>query len=147
MQVKFEFVFYDEVLDAFSQDENIYTLELDEQQAQTYKLLEDNDVLLYNWFQESDFFLDWVKNEVYADNRDQKIAISVINDILFLRYYFFKITSGDAHYEYFKKLFNIHEESDWQDREDIGEEILEHLVVKRQDLIIDLSDENTKEDS
>ena len=59
---------------------------------------------------------------------------------MFLRYYFFKVTSGDIHYDYFKKLFNILDESEWQDREDIGEEILEHLTVKRQELIIDLTE-------
>jgi len=141
MQVKFEFVSYDEVLDKFEPDENIYLLELDEEQTQTYELLKDTDLHLYNWFQESEFFLNWVKNEVYPDSTDKKIAISVINDIMFLRFYFFKVTSGDVHYEYFKNLFDILDESDWQDRSDIGEEILGHLMVKRQELIIDLTDE------
>jgi len=141
MQVKFEFVSYDEESDTFKPDENIYTLELDDEQAQTYALLKDIDLHLYNWFQTSDFFLEWVKSEVYPDESDKKIAISCINEILFLRFYFFKVTSGDTHYEYFKKLFNIFEESEWQDREEIGEEILEHLVEKRKELIIDLNDE------
>ena len=37
-------------------------------------------------------------------------------------------------------MFKIFEESDWQDREDVGHEILEHLLIKRKDLIIDLDD-------
>ena len=51
------------------------------------------------------------------------------------------MTSADTHYEYFKKLFNISHELDWQDREDVGKEILEKLVVERRELIIDLVDE------
>lgn len=149
MQVKFEFVIYDESLDTFQPDENVYLLELDDKQTQTYELLKDNDLHLYNWFQESEFFLNWVSEEVYPENRDKKIAISVINDIMFLRFYFFKVTSGDEHYEYFKKLFDILDESEWQDREDVGEEILGHLMVKRQELIIDLNQEDadTSEDN
>ena len=143
MQVKFEFVIYDEVLDTFQPDEKVYTLELDEEQAQTYELLKDDDLHLYNWFQESDFFLNWVSETIYPEN--QKIAISVINELLFLRFYFFKVTSADIHYEYFKKLFGILDEADWQDREDIGREILEHLVMKRQELIIDISQDETNE--
>jgi len=143
MQLKFEFVIHDENLDTFEPDENIYLLELDDEQAQTYNLLKDTDLHLYNWFQESEFFLNWLREEVYPDNKGKKIAISVVDDIMFLRFFFFKVTSGDIHYEYFKELFNIYDESDWQDREDIGREILEHLVVKRKELIIDLSQEET----
>ncbi len=145
MQVKFEFVTYDEVLDTFVPDENIYLLELDDEQAQTYELLKETDLHLYNWFQESEFFLNWVKEEVYPEQTDKKIAISVINEIMFLRFYFFKVTSGDVHYEYFKDLFDILDESDWQDREDVGAKILEHLVVKRKELIIDLTPEEAEE--
>ncbi len=141
MQVKFEFVHYDETLDTFEPDENIYTLELNDEQAQTYALLKDSDLHLYNWFQESDFFLNWIKEEVYPNDLDKKIAISVIDEIMFLRFYFFKVTSGDTHYEYFKKLFDIYHEEEWQDREDVGEEILTHLAIKRQDLIITLSED------
>lgn len=141
MQVKFEFVIYNEALDKFEQDENIYTLELSDEQAESYELFKHTDLHLYNWFQKSEFFLTWVKNDVYPDSIDKKIAISVINDIMFLRFYFFKVTSGEVHYDYFKKLFNIFDESDWQDREDVGSEILEHLVDKRQELIIDLEEE------
>jgi len=146
MQVKFEFVIYDEVLDSFQPDETVYTLALNEEQAQTYELLKDDDLHLYNWFQESDFFLNWIREEVYPENKNKKIAISVINELLFLRFFFFKVTSADVHYEYFKKLFDILEESDWQDREDIGKEILDHLMIKRQELIIDLSPEETDEE-
>ena len=149
MQVKFEFVSYDETLDRFEQDENVYTLELNEEQTETYNLLKDQDLHLYNWFQESDFFLNWLREDIYPDAVDKKIAITHINDVVYLRYYFFKVTSGDVHYEYFKKLFNIFEESDWQDREEIGEEILKHLAVKRQELIIELhkDEEEVLEDS
>jgi hypothetical protein len=142
MQVKFEFVIYDEVNDKFEPDEKIYLLELNDEQVKTYDLLKDDDLHLYNWFQKSDFFLNWLREEVYPNSRDKKLAISVINNILFLRFYFFKVTSGDIHYEYFKKLFNILDESDWQDREDIGLEILEHLVVKREELIIDIKEQD-----
>jgi hypothetical protein len=142
MQVKFEFVSYDDVHDKFEPDEKVYLLELDEEQAQTYELFKDEDLHLYNWFQESEFFLNWLREEIYPDSGDKKIAISVINDLMFLRFFFFKVTSGDVHYDYFKKLFNILDESDWQDREDIGEEILAHLKVKRQELIISLNQEN-----
>ncbi|WP_455757367.1 hypothetical protein [Sulfurimonas sp.] len=141
MQVKFEFAIYDEALDTFELDENIYSYELDEEQAQTFKLLKDVDLHLYNWFKESDFFLNWIKEEVYPDSIGKKIAVCDINDISFRRYYFFKVTSGDTHYDYFKRLFNIHHELDWQDREEVGEEILEHLAVKRQELIIELKEE------
>jgi len=71
----------------------------------------------------------------------KKIAICDINDISFRRYYFFKVTSADTHYDYFKKLFNLHHEIDWQDREEFGKQILEHLVVKRQELIIELKED------
>ena len=141
MQVKFEFVIYDETLDKFDKDENVYLFELDDEQTQTYDLLKNVDLHLYNWFQESEFFLNWIKEEIYPDSIGKKIAVSQINDIAYLRFYFFKVTSGDIHYDYFKKLFNIYHESDWQDREEVGEEILEHLMVKRQELIIELKED------
>jgi hypothetical protein len=138
MQIEFELVTYDEELDKFELDETIYQLELSEDDAATYHLLKDSDLHLYNWLKESDFFTKYIKEEVYPDSKNKKIAISDINGISFRRFYFFKVTSGDSHYEYFKKLYNIHEESDWQDREDVGEEILYHLSTKRKELILNL---------
>lgn len=146
MQVKFEFAIYDETLDKFNLDEKVYSFELDEEQTQTYNLLKDIDLHLYNWFKESEFFLNWIKEEVYPDEIGKKIAICDIDDISFRRYYFFKVTSSDTHYDYFKKLFNIHHELDWQDREEVGEEILQHLKVKRQELIIELKDDVVKDE-
>lgn len=146
MQVRFEFVIYDEALDKFDKDENEYLLELDDEQAQTYTLLKDTDLHLYNWFKESDFFIDWLKEEIYPDSLGKKIAISEIDDIAYLRFYFFKITSGDVHYDYFKRLFDIFQESDWQDREEVGEEILEKLMLKRQELIIELKEDIIEDD-
>ena len=141
MQVKFEFATYDDALELFELDENIYSFELNDEQAQTYELLKSGDLHLYNWFQESEFFLNWIKEEVYPDKIAQKIVICDIDDITFRRYYFFKITSADSHYEYFKKLFDIYHEEDWQDREEVGAEILERLAIKRQELIIELKEE------
>ena len=138
MQLEFELVTYDEALDKFELDETIYQVELSEDDAETYHLLKDSDLHLYNWLKESDFFVKYIKEEVYPDSKNKKIAISDINGISYRRFYFFKVTSGDSHYEYFKKLYNIHEESDWQDREDVGEEILRHLSTKRQELILNL---------
>ena len=75
---------------------------------------------------------------------DTSIIVIVIKDLSIKyrerRFYFFKVTSADSHYEYFKKLFTIYQESDWQDREEVGEEILANLVIKRQELIIDLEE-------
>ena len=142
MQVKFELATYDEELDTFELDENVYFLELNDAQAKTYELIKDVDLHLYNWFQEADFFLNWVKEEVYTDSIGKKFAICDIDDISFRRFYFFKVTSGDVHYEYFKKLFDIIEESDWQDREDVGNKILEQLQTKRQKLIIELKEDS-----
>ncbi len=141
MQVKFEFVIYDESLDKFELDENVYLFELDEEQVETYNLFKNTDLHLYNWFKESEFFLNWIKEEIYPDSIGKKIAICDINDISFRRYYFFKVTSADTHYDYFKKLFNIYHATDWQDREEVGEEILENLMVKRQELIIKLEED------
>ena len=138
MQIKFELVTYDEELDSFELDENTYQIELDDEEAKTYDLLKSSDLNLYNWLKESDFFIKYIKEEVYQDSENKKFAISDINGISFIRFYFFKVTSGDSHYEYFKKLFNIHAESDWQDREDVGEEILQHLSTKRKELILNL---------
>lgn len=145
MQVKFEFTTYDDALDTFELDENIYSFELNEDQAQTYELLKSGDLHLYNWFSESQFFQNWIKEEVYPDYEGKKVAICDIDAVSFRRYYFFKVTSGDSHYEYFKDLFGIIHESDWQGREEIGEQILEQLKIKRQELIIDL-DEKKDED-
>ena len=139
MQLEFELVTYDEELDKFNLDETMYQMEISDEDAQTYELLKSSDLNLYNWLKEADFFLKHIVEEVYPNSENKKIAISDINGVTFRRFYFFKVTSGDSHYEYFKNLFNIYEESDWQDREEVGEEILEHLMVKRQDLIIDLN--------
>jgi hypothetical protein len=146
MQVKFEFAIYDEALDKFELDENIYLYELDDEQMQTYNLLKSKDLHLYNFFQESEAFKRWIKEEVYPDEIGKKIAICDINEISFRRFYFFKVTSADVHYEYFKKLFNVLHESDWQNREDVGREILEHLLVKRQTLIIELQEDALEEE-
>ncbi|MFK5936853.1 MAG: hypothetical protein QM497_00520 [Sulfurimonas sp.] len=142
MQVKFDLVTYDENLDNFKLDEKTYLLELNDEQAKTYKLLKEVDLHLYNWFKEADFFLNWIKEEVYTDSIGKKFAICDIDDISFRRFYFFKVTSGDIHYEYFKKLFDIFEESDWQDREDVGRKILEELPAKRQELVIELKEDS-----
>ncbi|CAA6813374.1 MAG: Unknown protein [uncultured Sulfurovum sp.] len=149
MKLEFELVTYDEALDKFDLDETMYQIDISEEDAQTYELLKSSDLSLYNWLRESDFFISHICEKVYPDNKDMKIAISGINGIDYRKFYFFKVTSADRFYEYFKKLFNIYEESDWQDREVIGEEILEHLAVKRQELLIDLSlyiAENENED-
>ena len=145
MQIEFELVTYDDELDKFELDETIHQLEISDEDAQSYELLKSSDLNLYNWLKESDFFLNYVNEKIYPDSKHSKIAISDINGTTFRRFYFFKVTSGDSHYEYFKKLFTIYEESDWQDREEVGEEILEHLMVKRQDLIIDLNEYITEE--
>ena len=139
MQIEFELVTYDEELDRFELDETMHQIEINEDEAKTYELLKSSDLHLYNWFKESDFFANYINEEVYQDSENKKIAISDINGTSFRRFYFFKVTSGDSHYEYFKDLFNIHEESDWQDREDIGEEILQCLSTKRKELILELS--------
>ena len=139
MQIEFELVTYDEELDRFELDETIHQIEIDDDEATTYELLKSSDLHLYNWFKESDFLANYINEEVYQDSENKKIAISDINGTSFRRFYFFKVTSGDSHYEYFKELFNIHEESDWQDREDIGEEILQCLSTKRKELILELS--------
>jgi len=145
MQIKFELVTYDEELDKFELDENVYKLELNDEQTETYNLLKDVDIHLYDWFKKSDFFLDWIKEEVYPESIGKKIAICDINDKSFRRFYFFKTTSGDVHYDYFKRLFNIIEESDWQDREDVGKEILKQLALKRQEFIIELKEKVIEE--
>jgi len=144
MQVKFELVTYNEELDSFELDENVYLLELDEEQIQTYNLLREVDLHLYNWFQKADFFLNWIKEEVYPDSIGKKFAICDIDDKSFRRFFFFKVTSGDIHYEYFKKLFDIIEESDWQDREQIGNQILKQLKVKRMELLMELTEDDTQ---
>ena len=141
MQVKFEFAIYDETLDTFELDDKVYFFELDEEQIQTYNLLKDNDLHLYNWFKESEIFLNWIKEEVYPDAIGKKIAICDVNDITFRGFYFFKVTSADTFYEYFKKLFDIHHETDWQDREEVGKQIVEQLKIKRQELIIELQED------
>ena len=141
MELKFEFVIYDEELDKFELDENIYTFTLDDEQAQTFEVLKDGELYLYNWFKDSDYFTEWIKKEVYPDEIGKKIAIATIDDILYLKYYFFKVTSADVYYDYFKELFGIIDEPDWQDREEVGEEILEKLLVKRQELIIELRED------
>ena len=141
MQVKFQLVTYDEELDKFELDDNVYPLELDDEQSETYELLKHVDLHLYDWFQKSDFFLNWIKEEIYPESIGKKFAICYINVTSFRRFYFFKLTSGDVHYEYFKKLFGIFEESEWQDREDVGKEIQKDLMVKRQELIIELKEE------
>jgi len=138
MQINFELVTYDDELDRFELDENVYQLELDEEAAETYERLKSSDLRLYKWLKESDFFLKYIKEEVYQDIENKKVAIGDINGISYRRFYFFKVTSGDSHYEYFKRLFTIHEESEWQDREDVGEEILQHLSTKRKELILEL---------
>jgi len=143
MQLEFELVTYDEELDKFDLDETMYQIEISDEDAQTYELLKSSDMNLYNWLKESESFIKHIREIVYPDSEHKKISISDINGTAFRRFYFFKVTSGDSHYDYFKKLFYILEESDWQDREEIGEEILEHLMVKRQDMIIDLEENET----
>ena len=146
MQVKLEFAIYNEAQNKFELDNNVYNFELTQEQEQTFNILKDNDLHLYNWFAESDYFIEWVKTEVYPGSIGKKIAICDINDISFRRYYFFKVTSSDTHYDYFKKLFDIHHEVDWQDREEVGEDILQRLILKRQELIIELKEDVVVED-
>jgi succinate dehydrogenase flavin-adding protein (antitoxin of CptAB toxin-antitoxin module) len=138
MQINFGLVTYDDDLDRFELDKNSHQIELTDEEVKEYKLLKSSDLNLYHWLKESDSFLKYIKEEVYQDSENKKFAIRDINDTSYVRFYFFKVTSGDSHYEYFKELFNIHEESDWQDREDIGEEILQCLSTKRKELILEL---------
>jgi len=139
MQIEFGLVNYDEEKDSFILDEKTHQIELDDQESEKYRLLKSSDINLYHWLKETDSFLKYMK-EVYQEDKNKKFAISDIDDVSFRRFYFFKLTSGESHYSYFKKLFNIHEESDWQDREDIGEEILQHLLIKRKEFILNLVD-------
>ena len=139
MQVKIELVEYDQYQDKFDIDSNIYTLNLNNDQEDRYNSLKNKDMDLYNWFLESDFFIDWIKEEVYTNDIGKKFAINSINDIGYFRFYFFKVTSSDAHYDYFKKYFAINEESEWQDREVVGEEILHNLARERKKLIFELT--------
>ena len=145
MQLEFELVTYDEALDKFDLDETMYQIEISDEEAQTYEILKSSDMNLYNWLKESESFIKYIREEIYPDGKHTKVAISDINGTTFRRFYFFKVTSADSHYEYFKNLFTIYEESDWQDREEIGEEILVNLVVKRQDMLIDLEEIETVE--
>jgi len=131
MQINFELAVYNDELDSFELDEKVYQLELNEEETKKYELLKDSYLDLYHWFKASDSFVKYMNEEVYQENENKKFAICDIEDTSYRRFYFFKVTSGDSHYEYFKKLFNIHEESEWQDREDVGEEILEHLSTKK----------------
>ena len=147
MQIKFELATYDEVLDKFDLDGIMYEMKISEEDAQTYELLKSSDLNLYNWLKESAFFLNYIREEVYPNSENKKFAICDINDISFRRFYFFKVTSGESHYDYFKNLFTIFEESEWQDREDVGRMILEQLVVKRQELIIELKEIETEENN
>ncbi len=139
MKMTFELVTYNDELNSFEIDENTYQINLSEEHAKTYKLLESSDLSLYNWLQESEFFINYIEEEVYQDSKGKKFAISEINGISFLRFYFFKVTSSDIHYDYFKKLFKIHVESEWQDREDTGREILGYLPKKQKELMFELS--------
>jgi hypothetical protein len=138
MQINFELAFYDEESDKFELDGNVYTLELNEEESKKYEELKNSDLDLYHWFKESDSFVKYMNEEVYQENENKKFAICDINDTSFRRFYFFKVTSADRHYEYFIRLFNIHKESEWQDREDVGEEILRYLSTKRKELILEL---------
>jgi hypothetical protein len=138
MKLKFELVTYNEALNRFTLDETMYEMEISDEEAQSYELFKSSDLNLYNWLKESDFFINYIRDVIYTDGDKRKIAISDINGTTYRRFYFFKVTSSDSHYQYFKDLFNIYEESDWQDREEIGEEILDHLFLKRKELIIDL---------
>jgi len=139
MQITFELVIYNEEADSFEQDKNSYQIELNEEELKSYELYKDSDIDLYNWFRDLDTFIAYMQEEVYKEDENKIFAISDINGASFIRFYFFKVTSGDSHYEYFKKLFNIHEEPDWQDREDVGVEILEHLSVKQKELMLELA--------
>ena len=138
MQLNFELVTYDDESDKFELDENSYQIEISDEDAQEYERKKASDLNLYNWLRESDFFRKYIAEEVYPDSENKKIAISDINGISYRRFYFFKVTSGDSHYEYFKRLFSIYEETEWQDREDVGDEILRHLSTKRKELILEL---------
>jgi len=138
MQIEFELVTYNEALDTFDLDETMHQVKISDEDAQTYELLKSSDMNLYNWLKEADFFIKHLREEVFPDGEARKVAISDINGTTFRRFYFFKVTSSDSHYEYFKKFFSIYEASEWQDREEVGKEILEHLIVKRQELIIEL---------
>lgn len=139
MQITFELVTYNEEQNSFEQDKNTYQIVLNEEEVESYTLHKDSDMELYAWFRDTESFITYMQEEVYPNNEDKIFAISDINGATYIRFYFFKVTSGDSHYEYFKKLFNIYEESEWQDREDVGYEILEHLSVKQEELILDLA--------
>jgi len=139
MQIIFELVIYNEAKNSFEQDKNTYQVELDKDEIESYRLYKNSDMKLYTWFRGTNSFITYMQEEVYPNSEDKTFAISDINGASFIRFYFFKITSGDSHYEYFKKLFNIYEETEWQDREDVGSEILEHLSVKQKELILELA--------
>jgi hypothetical protein len=138
MQINFEFAIYNDELDSYELEGKVHHVELNDKETKEYNLLKDSYLNLYHWFKESDTFINYMNEEVDQGYRSKKFAICDINDISFRRFYFFKVTSADIHYEYFKDLFNIFEESDWQDREDVAEEIFQHLSKKREELFIEL---------
>jgi hypothetical protein len=138
MQIDFELAIYSDELNTFELEGKVHHVKLDDKETKEYELLKDSYLNLYHWFKRSDAFINYMNEEVYEGYKSKKFAICDINDISFRRFYFFKVTSADTHYEYFKDLFNIFEESEWQDREDVAEEIFQHLSTKKEELIIEL---------
>lgn len=138
MNFKIKFVIFSEDQKKFIKDDNEYIFELDEEFEESYTTLEKNDKNIYNFFKNEKSFLKWIKEEVYPDYESAEIGISFIDDISYLRFWFFKVESGDAHYEYFMDYFSIFYDDLYDSRAGIGEEIVEKLKIERKGMVINL---------
>lgn len=150
MNVKVKFVIFNEIENKFVKNDEEFTFELDEELENQYKTLKKSDKNIYNFFKNSQLFLKWIKEELFVDGNVKKVGISAIGDVSFLRFWFFKIESSQAHYDYFTNYFDIYVDVLFESRDSIGENILSHLKQESPKMIIDLEqivleDETTKE--
>jgi hypothetical protein len=147
MNFKIKFVIFNDEEKKFVKDDNEYIFELDEELEESYGKIKKSDKEIYSFFKNDKSFLRWIKEEVYADQDIKEIGISMIGDISYLRFWFFKVESSDTHYEYFSEYFDIFFDDLYHSRSDIGNEILDNLVKERKNMTIDVSSIVVEEES
>ncbi|NOQ30421.1 MAG: hypothetical protein GQ570_04765 [Helicobacteraceae bacterium] len=137
MRIKFKFVIYNEEDKTFKKDDKDYFFEFNTDEEQ-FEEIKNKELVFYNWFKESEVFTTWLNKEVYPNLTGQKVAITKIDTVNYLRFYFFKENALEHNYEYFMELFGIDEDIEWQDRENTYSMIMEHLGLQQQEMLIEL---------
>lgn len=136
MNFKLKFIFWNKKENKYSKDDKIYDFKLNDELVKQFDGLEIDDNRTYQLLKNSEAFIEWVE-DIYKDMDIKKVGISKINDINYLKFWFYK-PSSEALFEFFLEYFDLFFEDDWDDKENMDNEIQLCLIEERKKMLIQI---------